>query len=149
MTEWDFASQVLQWICAGSWSDGLSKVIVIILCGCVVVQIAPCKAKPITSAVKAAGTALTADVAKQLTDLQAHISEREMLDARNRILRFADECRRKELHSKEFFEQVLEDIDRYEMYCAAHLEFKNSKCVDAIAVIKEAHRECERQNSYV
>jgi hypothetical protein len=148
MTEWDFASQVLQWICAGSWSDGLSKVIVIILCGCVVIQIAPCKAKPITAVVKVAGTALTADVTKQLTELQSHIAEREMLDARNRILRFADECRRHERHSEEFFAQIIEDIDTYESYCSKHSDFRNSKCVEAIKVIRSAYSRCVSEDDF-
>lgn len=148
MTEWDLIGKVFDWLCVGSWSDSLSKAVTLILCVCILVQIAPCKFKPITSAVKAAGTALTADVTKQLTELQSHIAEREMLDARNRILRFADECRRHERHSEEFFAQIIEDIDVYESYCSKHSDFHNSKCVEAIKVIRSAYSRCVSEDDF-
>ncbi len=126
----------------------MSKTVIIIFCTCVLIQIAPCKWQPIASAVKVTGSILTADVAKQLSDLQKHIAEREMLDARNRILRFADECRRNERHSEEFFAQIIEDIDIYEAYCSKHSDFHNSKCTEAIKVIRSVYSRCISEDDF-
>lgn len=79
------------------------------------------------------------------SELKAHIDANEMetvQSARVRILRFADECRREEKHSKEFFDSVLDDIDLYEQYCDSHPKFKNNKTVASTKVIKDLYQEC-------
>ena len=79
------------------------------------------------------------------SELKSHIDANEMetvQSARVRILRFADECRREEKHSKEFFDSVLDDIDLYEQYCDSHPKFKNNKTVASTKVIKDLYQEC-------
>lgn len=84
--------------------------------------------------------------------LEAHIEANAMSEAqqaRTRILRFADECRRDELHSREFFDSVLEDIDTYEKYCETHPLFKNNKTVASNKIIKDLYDKCVRENKFI
>lgn len=61
---------------------------------------------------------------------------------RNRILLFGDEARRGVKHSEEHFNQVLEDITDYELYCSKHPEFPNEKAVITCRRIKEIYEKC-------
>lgn len=90
-------------------------------------------------------TELSGKVDNVASELKAHIEANEMeavQSARVRILRFADECRREEKHSKEFFDSVLDDIDIYEQYCESHPKFKNNKTVASTKIIKDLYKEC-------
>ena len=64
------------------------------------------------------------------TALDSHIREDEDDKARNaryRILRFYDEICEGRRHSESHFEDILDDIDRYERYCSTHPDYKNSR----------------------
>lgn len=90
-------------------------------------------------------TELSGKIDNVASELKSHIDANEMetvQSARVRILRFADECRREEKHSKEFFDSVLDDIDLYEQYCDSHPKFKNNKTVASTKVIKDLYQEC-------
>ena len=85
-------------------------------------------------------------------ELEEHIRQEElntMRFTRQRILRFSDEIIIGERHSKEHFEEVLSDVDRYETYCKEHPEFKNNKAVIAIETIKEIYRECIEDRDFL
>ena len=71
------------------------------------------------------------------------------LDARRRILRFADEIRRKERHSEEHFNNVLDDITFYKGYCVAHKDFANDRARLSIKQIEEVYEQCARDNSFL
>ncbi|MDO4439188.1 MAG: hypothetical protein Q4B86_07090 [Eubacteriales bacterium] len=68
---------------------------------------------------------------------------------RYRILRFDDELRHNKKHTKEHFDQILEDITKYEKFCKDHPEFPNNKAIFAIANIKEIYQECTREGSFL
>lgn len=76
-------------------------------------------------------------------------SKEYALTLRYRILRFGDEIRHHARHSEEHFNQVLEDIDDYEKYCADHPQFKNNKTVTTISRIKEAYQNCCKQGDFL
>jgi hypothetical protein len=59
--------------------------------------------------------------------------------ARTHILRFDDELINGVHHSREYFQQTLEDVDTYEKYCAAHPDYKNNTCVLAIEHIRRVY----------
>lgn len=59
--------------------------------------------------------------------------------SRRRILNASDEVVRGTAHSKEWWEQTLQDIDIYEKYCDAHSDYKNNKAVMAVANLKEIY----------
>lgn len=59
--------------------------------------------------------------------------------ARTRILRFADELYEGRHHSKEFFDEILSETDRYEQFCSQHPDYKNNKAKLAIQCIKDTY----------
>ena len=69
--------------------------------------------------------------------------------ARQRILRFNDEILFNKRHSKEHFDEILDDIDVYEEYCAAHEDYENNKAVLAITTIREVYKECLRDHDFL
>lgn len=97
-------------------------------------------------------TELSGKIDTVQSDLREHIEANdlnEVKQARVRILRFADECRREEKHSKEFFDSVLDDIDLYEDYCRDHPKFENNKTVASTKIIKELYNKCLRDNKFI
>lgn len=76
------------------------------------------------------------------TTLDKHIKEDEDDAARNRryrILRFYDEMCEGKLHSESHFEDIIEDIDRYETYCNKHPDFVNNRGAIAMRTIKSTY----------
>lgn len=76
-------------------------------------------------------------------------SEKEAKAARRRILRADDEIRMGMKHSKDFFEDVLRDIDAYEEYCDEHPHFKNRCAESAIRNVSETYDTCKAENSFL
>lgn len=110
------------------------------------IQISPIRINPWTWLGRKVGRALNGEVMDELKNLKGRMenmeaqNEQDKMDAsRIRILRFGDECKRDVPHSEEHFNQVLDDIDRYESYCNTHPEYKNAKAVLTIAKIKEIY----------
>ena len=66
-------------------------------------------------------------------DLKKSSSEGMAYTWRYRILRFDDEIRHDEKHTKEHFDQIMDDITKYELYCASHPDFPNNKAVFAMS----------------
>ena len=77
------------------------------------------------------------------------IAENEATTCRYRILRFNDEMLHEEKHSKEHFDQILEDISRYERFCNTHPEYENNKAVLAVKNIKRVYQTCSENNSFL
>ena len=69
--------------------------------------------------------------------------------ARQRILRFNDEILFEKRHSKEHFDEVLDDIDTYEEYCRTHEDYENNKAVLAIATIREVYMDCLKTHDFL
>lgn len=90
--------------------------------------------------------ALNAD---KLENVMRHIYESEATTCRYRILRFNDEVLHDQHHTKEHFDQILDDITRYERYCADHPEYENNKAVFAIANIKRVYQKCADENIFL
>lgn len=67
--------------------------------------------------------------------------EKDMMNKRTQILRFADELHTKVFHSKEHFDEILDVISDYERYCSSHPEFKNTKTPISEKIIKETYEE--------
>ena len=69
--------------------------------------------------------------------------------ARQRILRFNDEILFNKRHSKEHFDEILDDIDTYEAYCEAHEDYENNKAVLAISTIRVVYKECLKEHDFL
>lgn len=121
------------------------------------------KYKPWSWLARQLGKAINEEMLSKIDTLQKKVEELEKIDkcqneerdkenaleARRRILRFADECRRKDKHSEEYFNNVLEDISAYKDYCLKHTSFENEKAVMAISIIEEAYRHCYDTNDFL
>lgn len=86
---------------------------------------------------------------KKLDKLQESNDERMTLTWRYRILRFDDEIRHDEKHTKEHFDQILEDITNYEQHCRTHPNFENNKAVLAIENIKKVYQKCTEEGTFL
>lgn len=69
--------------------------------------------------------------------------------SRQQILVFNDELLQGMKHSKERFDNVLAEIDKYEHYCASHPNYSNNKAVLAIKYIKDTYELCIREHSFL
>ena len=69
--------------------------------------------------------------------------------ARRRILRFNDELLRNVDHSKEYFDDILEDVRLYDVYCSEHKDFTNGKTVMATKNIKRCYENCMEKHSFL
>lgn len=79
----------------------------------------------------------------------AEDQEKEAKSARRRILRTDDEIRIGIKHSKDFFDDVLRDIDSYEEYCENHPHFKNKCAESAINNVMACYEACKMENSFL
>ena len=86
---------------------------------------------------------------KRLDKMEADSAEREAQHTRIRILRFGDECSHDIRHSREHFEQVIEDVDTYETYCRDHPGFKNNKAALTIQIIKDTYQRRLVNNDFI
>lgn len=88
-------------------------------------------------------------IENRIDRMEADDAEREAKHARIRILRFGDECSHNVRHSREHFEQVIEDVDAYETYCTDHPDFKNNKATMTIALIKDTYQRRLKTNDFI
>jgi len=112
------------------------------------VQLAPIKIDPWTWLARKIGHAINGDVIARLDKLEATFEERAAKDARIRILRFGDEILHGVHHSKEHFDQILQDITEYDQYCDTHKEFKNNMTVLTTKHIMETYSECLEEHKF-
>lgn len=111
------------------------------------IQIAPIKLDPWGTIVRALRNSLVGGIEKKLNEigkkvdcLEVQFEENKALHARAHILRFADEIYNGKKHTKEYFDDMLSDIDEYEKYCHAHPEFKNNKATISAKLIRSAYQ---------
>lgn len=114
------------------------------------IQIAPIRIDPWTALFKWLGRMITGELsdkidalAKKVDLLEAKEDQRDAVNKRVRILRFEDELQRDQKHTKDSFDQVMEDIAYYENYSDPknHPEFRNGKTEATIEHIKSVYAE--------
>lgn len=81
--------------------------------------------------------------------LRNALDENKAITARVRILRASDEILHNMKHSKEWFDQLNDDITFYETYCAKHPEFRNNKATHAIANINAVYAKALQDNDFL
>lgn len=75
-------------------------------------------------------------IKKELKELKEDTGRQSAVLARTHILRFADELYNSVKHSKEYFDQTLDDIKTYEQYCKSNEAFANGRTEVAARYIK-------------
>ena len=89
------------------------------------------------------------DVDKKVDDMNKIEELERVRQARQRILRFSDEILHAQRHSKEHFDEILEDVDLYEDYCREHEDYENNKAVLAIATIRDIYKKCLKEHDFL
>lgn len=88
-------------------------------------------------------------VKDELDTLRGEINEDRATNARIRILSFSDEIRHNVKHSKESFDQMMQDIDTYKRYCDKHPEYRNNRAVMAITNIERVYSDCLKEHNFL
>lgn len=88
-------------------------------------------------------------VGDKVDGVDGELQEHKAVLARTHILRFNDELYNHIDHSKEYFDQTLEDIDTYENYCANHPSFKNQRTVFAEDNIKSVYKKLTEEHKFL
>lgn len=87
---------------------------------------------------------------KQIKEIKDDLNKTKAEDARNRILRFGDEIKSKQIrHSEEYYNQILSDITDYERYCHEHPNFKNERTIATEKIIRGEYEEHIRNNDFL
>lgn len=87
---------------------------------------------------------------EEIVSMRADMKRDKADDARRRILTAADELRcNVTLHSLEWFNQLNEDIDRYEKYCDKHPDYSNNKALQSIEYIKRNYAKRLEKNDFL
>ena len=89
------------------------------------------------------------ELEKTRKELKGDILEESVVQSRVRILRFADELGCDIKHSKDHFDQTMEDIARYTAYCREHPEFKNDITNTSIELIRESFKERMKKHDFL
>ena len=89
------------------------------------------------------------DSKQETKDLRNVCDERDATLRRTHILHFNDEILHGIKHTKEHFDQILEDITDYNNYCDEHPKYENDKAVFAIDNIKRTYQKCMDNNSFL
>lgn len=121
-----------------------------------IVQIAPIKINPWSRLAKAIGRALNGELIEKVEKLETDVGtindkvdESGAKTARARILRFGDEIIHGVRHSKEHFDDILDDITDYENYCETHPKFKNGKTGLTSNLIKDTYQKCLKEHDFI
>lgn len=88
-------------------------------------------------------------LSKKVDKLQYTVDEREAVLARTHILRFNDELYNGIEHSKEYFDQTLEDLTTYDKFCDAHPEFKNARTTLAAKNITDTYNKLHSEHKFL
>lgn len=81
------------------------------------------------------------EVRAETAKIKEENAEDRAITYRVRILRFEDELQEGKNPSKDSFDQVLDDISRYNKYCTEHPEFKNDQTVLTVEHIRSVYKE--------
>ena len=100
----------------------------------VFIEITPVKINPVSKFLAWLGRKINSEVIAKVDSVETEVQamrkadgEQEAINCRYRILRFGDEVKHGTRHSQEHFEQILADIDAYEIYCKDHKDFKEQQ----------------------
>lgn len=92
---------------------------------------------------------LIEDLSNKLDAFMEKSEENQIKTIRLRILRFDDELRLNIRHSREYFDNILDDIAEYKKFCDSHPLFRNEKVNHAVDHINKAYDKCHQDNDFL
>ena len=143
--------------------DNVGVLVLTVIFGSGLIQIAPIKINPWSWLIQRVGREAGKELYEKLESLEEKVDdldervkahegqreEQENVGRRRRILRFADECRKNEKHSLEHFNEILDDISQYKKYCDWHPNFKNDKCAISVEFVEKAYKHCVETDDFL
>ena len=122
----------------------------------VIIQITPIKLNPWSWLAKKVGRAMNSemideikDMRSELDDMKQEMEEQNAKYLRTKIIRFASEIRVHQLHTKDYFDEIMDDITSYDQYCEEHKDFKNNITVASSGLIVDTYKKCLEENSFL
>ncbi len=103
----------------------------------------------LTNRLNKTNNAQTAETLTMVKTLKSEFEMERAITARRCILNFNGELLEGRKHTKESFDQILSDIDSYELYCRTHPEFQNNKTVLSTQHIKNVYMQCEEKGAFL
>ena len=88
-------------------------------------------------------------IEQDLKNLDEKVDKNQALQARNQILRFADEMYANQRHTKEHFDEILTAATAYNQYCDEHPEFENMRTISAQRRITDVYYKCLAEHSFL
>ena len=136
--------------------DYLLEGILALMGGMTLLQLTPIKVDPWTWLGRKIGRAVNGELLDRMEKLESMVkmmeetsSEQAAKSTRIRILRFGDEILHGTHHSKEHFDQILQDITEYEQYCREHPNLINNMTVLTTKHIMEVYSACFEDNNFL
>lgn len=121
-------------------NPGITTAIIVLLMS--FIEVSKIKINPWSSIGKLFGKFLGITVVSNKLDaLEKKVDENQATTIRVRILRFEDEVQNGQIHSKDSWDQAMDDIRRYEVYTETHPEFKNNITVASIRHLTKKYSE--------
>lgn len=121
----------------------------------IVIEVAPIKINPWTKLLKGIGNRMNADILKRLDEVETQLKKQDdKIDnnekdrIRYEILDFARACRKHEQHTKEEFDHIFEQYDKYEVILAK-LEQPNGKVTQAMRFLSSVYQEILETDGFV
>ena len=108
--------------------------------------------KKTQNSIKEGNEATKKQIEAMKSDFDSHVKEYEEVKAKSqryRILRFYDEMCEKKEHSESHFEDILDDIDDYELYCDNHPDFRNNRGKAAMDYIKSEYPKIKAKGGFL
>ena len=88
-------------------------------------------------------------IRSEVDEIKEDMAKGKAANQRTKIIRFGSEIRLREKHSKDYFDEIMNDITDYEQYCDTHPDFKNSITAASSDIIKETYKRCLEENSFL
>lgn len=116
-------------------------------CG-IIIEFTPIKINPLSYILKRIGNIMNSDINVQIRRLNDELVEHEIDQLRWNILEFSNSCMQGKNHTKEEFDHVISDHQKYEQILKR--EGKTNGQVDiAFNAILDIYAKCIRDNSFL
>lgn len=93
-------------------------------------------------------TGYIASLTEKIDGLFLKVEQDSVTSLRRYIFEFSIECRRGIMHTKEEWDQCMQDITDYRRYCARHAEFVNGRSDIAIEQLEETYKKRLEKNDF-
>ena len=90
-----------------------------------------------------------ADVREEVKEVREEAEEGRIIEARIRILHFADDISHCKSHSKDHYDQIMDDCTKYEQYSKTHEDFPNGRTKASIQLINESFNRRLKDNDFL